>query len=201
MKNIIKKIYPLTLLVFSLSCADLEEKPVGLLAPESLFNTSRDVEVVIFGAYGWIGTERLYGRQFVTALMLRGDMVDIGDRGTPAERQQVNDFNMDDNNAMVRTFWPYWYQVIGAANAAISGAEDLEAAEADINPLIAEARFIRAFSYYHLVRVFGAIPYIDYFINNPETVQDLSKTPVEEVYQGIISDLEFSKEWLPDMQP
>src|SRR5690606_11569643 len=121
MKNIISKTLVLTLLAVSFSCADLEEKPVGLLAPESLFNTSRDVEVAIFGAYGWIATERLYGRQFVTALMLRGDMVDIGDRGTPAERQQVNDFNMDDNNAMVRTFWPVWYQVISAANAAIAG--------------------------------------------------------------------------------
>src|SRR5690606_37427417 len=161
----------------------------------------RDVETAIFGAYGWIATERLYGRQFVTAIMLRGDMVDIGERGTPAERQQVNDFNMDDNNAMVRTFWPYWYQVISAANAAIAGAESLNLAEAEINPFIAEARFIRAFSYYHLVRVFGDIPYIDYFIENPESVQDLSKTPVAGVYQGIIADLEFAKEWLPDKQP
>src|SRR5690606_17138332 len=133
--------------------------------------------------------------------MLRSDMVDIGDRGTPAERQQVNDFNMDDNNGMVGNFWAYWYQVISAANAAIAGAENLSVAEADINPLIAEARFIRAFSYYHLVRVFGDIPYIDYFIENPESVQGLSKTPAEGVYQGIIADLEFAKEWLPDIQP
>src|SRR5690606_13919123 len=96
-----------------------------------LFSTPRDVEIAIFGAYGWIASERLYGRQFVSALMLRSDMVDIGDRGTPAERQQVNDFNMDDNNGMVRIFWPYWYQVIGAANAAMSGAEGMQAAAVD----------------------------------------------------------------------
>ena len=201
MKNIINKTLVLTLLALSFSCADLEEKPVGLLAPESLFNTSRDVEVAIFGAYGWIATERLYGRQFVSALMLRGDMVDIGDRGTPAERQQVNDFNMDDNNAMVRTFWPVWYQVVSAANAAIAGAESLGLSENEINPLIAEARFIRAFSYYHLVRTFGDIPYIDYFINDPESVKELSKTAESEVYAGIIADLEYAKQWLPDMQP
>ena len=106
MRNIIMKYIAFTALILAVGCADLEEKPVGLLAPISLFNTPRDVEAAIFGAYGWIGTERLYGRQFVTALMLRSDMVDIGDRGTPAERQQMNDFNMDDNNAMVSTFWP-----------------------------------------------------------------------------------------------
>lgn len=201
MKNIFNKTIIFTLIICFFSCADLEERPVGLLAPETLFNSSREVEVAIFGAYGWLATERLFGRQFVTALMLRSDMVDIGDRGTPAERQQVNDFNMDDNNAMVRTFWPVWYQVISAANAAIAGAEGLGLAENEINPLIAEARFIRAFSYYHLVRVFGDIPYIDFFINDPESVKELSKTPEAEVYAGIIADLQFAKEWLPDMQP
>jgi starch-binding outer membrane protein, SusD/RagB family len=199
MKNIINKTWMMALIVCFLGCADLEEQPVGLLAPETLFNSTRDVEVAIFGAYGWISTEPLYGRQFVSALMLRGDMVDIGDRGTPAERQQVNDFNMDADNAMVRSFWPYWYQTISAANAAIAGAESLELSDEEINPLIAEARFIRAFSYYHLVRVFRDIPYIDFFITDPQVVQEIAKTPASEVYTGIIEDLEFAKEWLPDM--
>lgn len=198
MKKIIYKVLIL-ILVFNLSsCVDLEEKPIGLLAPESLFKTTRDVEIAIFGAYGWIASERLYGRQFVSAVMLRSDMVDIGDRGTPAARQQVNDFNMDANNDMVRVFWPYWYQTISAVNAAIAGAESLGLTDAEVNPLIAEARFVRAFSYYHLVRVFGEIPYIDYFITDPQAVADVSKTPVDEIYIGIIADLQFAKEWLPD---
>jgi len=186
---------------FSMGCADLDEKPVGLLAPESLFRTSKDVETAIFGAYGWIATERLYGRQYVSALMLRSDMADIGDRGTPAERQQVNDFSMDDNNNMVNQFWPGWYQVISAANAAIAGGERLGLPEAEINPLIAEARFVRAFSYFNLVQVFGDVPYIDYFITNPEAVQSISRTPAATVYTSIIADLEFAKQWLPEKQP
>lgn len=184
-----------------LGCADLDEKPVGLLAPEALFRTSKDVETAIMGAYGWMATERLYGRQFVSALMLRSDMEDIGDRGTPAERQQVNDFNMDDNNNMVNQFWPVWYQVISGTNAAIFGAQGLNLPEATGNPLIAEARFIRAFAYFHLVQVFGDIPYIDYFISNPESVKSISKTPAATVYASIIADLEFAKQWLPDKQP
>ncbi|MBO9611682.1 MAG: RagB/SusD family nutrient uptake outer membrane protein [Dyadobacter sp.] len=184
-----------------LGCADLDEKPVGLLAPESLFRTSKDVETAIMGAYGWIATERLYGRQFVSALMLRSDMEDIGDRGTPAERQQVNDFNMDDNNNMVNQFWPVWYQVISSTNAAIFGAQQLSLPENTGNPLMAEARFIRAFAYFHLVQVFGDIPYIDYFISNPESVKSISKTPAATIYTNIIADLEFAKQWLPDKQP
>ncbi|WP_194777950.1 RagB/SusD family nutrient uptake outer membrane protein [Pararhodonellum marinum] len=179
-------------------CTDLEERPVGVLAPEGLFNTPNDVEVAVLGSVGLLATEALYGRQFVSALMLRGDMVDIGDRGTPAARQQMNDFNMDDNNGMVTVFWPVWYQVISAANAAIAGAESVDAAESVLNPLIAEARFMRAFAYFHLVRNFGEIPYIDFFISNPELVKTLEKTSVPEIYNNIQLDFEFAKEWLPD---
>lgn len=201
MKNVINKVWILALIVTFSNCTDLTEEPVGLLAPETLFKSPKDVEVALFGAYGWISTESLYGRQFVSALMLRSDMVDIGDRGTPAERQQVNDFNMDANNGMVARFWPYWYQTISAANAAIAGAESLDLPEDEINPLIGEGRFLRAFSYYHLVRVFGGIPYIDYFITDPGSIQDVPKSSVEDVYAGIIGDLEYAKEWLPDQQP
>ncbi|ACT93338.1 RagB/SusD domain protein [Dyadobacter fermentans DSM 18053] len=201
MKHLFNKPIFLTVALSTLlGCADLDEKPVGLLAPEALFRTSRDVETAIMGAYGWIATERLYGRQFVSALMLRSDMEDIGDRGTPAERQQVNDFNMDDNNNMVNQFWPVWYQVVSATNAAIFGAQQLGLPEATGNPLIAEARFIRGFAYFNLVQVFGDIPYIDYFISNPESVKSISKTPAATVYASIIADLEFAKQWLPDKQ-
>lgn len=201
MKNIINKALIIVLTGCFFGCVDLEEKPVGLLAPEGLFNTPNDVETAIYGAYGWIASERVWGRQFVTAIMLRSDMVDIGDRGTPAERQQVNDFTMDDANGMVRRFWPYWYQAIGAANAAIAGAESLDRPENQVNPLIAEARFIRAFCYYHLVQNFGDIPYIDYAITDPGAVSDISKTKEEDVYAGILEDLNYAKQWLPDKQP
>ena len=201
MKIYIRRCFIFLLPAMLLSCADLNEEPIGLLAPEAMFKSAKDVETAVFGAYGWIASERLYGRQFVSALMLRDDMSDIGDRGTPAERQQVNDFNMDDNNNMVNQFWPYWYQVISASNAAIAGAEQLGLADADINPLIAEARFVRAFAYFHLVRVFGDVPYIDFFINNPEAVKQLTRTPAATVYAGIVADFEFAKQWLPEKQP
>lgn len=182
-------------------CTDLTERPVGILAPESIFRTPNDVEVAVLGSVGLLATEELYGRQFTSALMLRSDMADIGDRGTVAARIQMNDFNMDDNNAMVLAFWPRWYQVISAANAALAGSQVVQGPEARINALAAEARFMRAFSYFHLVRNFGQIPYIDFFVSDPATVRNISKSSVDFVYGKIIEDLEYAKQWLPDRHP
>lgn len=179
----------------------LEEDPVGLLSPAGFYKSKRDVESAIFGAYGMIAQEPLFGRQYVCALMLRDDMTDIGNRGTTAERIQVNDFNMDSRNGMVRNFWPAWYQVISAVNSAESGSKTILLPEIELNPLLGEARFIRAFSYFHLVRVFGDIPYIDAFVSNPEDIKSISKTKEADVYTKIIADLEFAKQWLPDRQP
>jgi len=179
----------------------LEENPVGILSPEGFFKSKRDVESAIFGAYGSLASEPLFGRQYVCAIMLRDDMVDIGNRGTTAERIQVNDFNMDARNGMVARFWPIWYQVVSAVSAAESGALSLGLPEAEINPLIAEARFVRAFGYYHLVRVFGDIPYIDEFVTDPEKVKSISKTKEADVYAKIITELQFAKQWLPESQP
>ncbi len=198
MKNRIIKIFVIAIFFSGIGCADLEENPVGLLAPEGFFKTTKDVEAAIFGAYGVIASESLFGRQFASALMLRSDMVDIGNRSTSAERVQVNDFNMDDRNGMVSRFWPVWYQVINAANAAEAGAISLGLSEAEINPYIAEARFIRAFSYYHMVRVFGDLPYIDFAVSNPLALTTISKTSEADIYAGIEADLVFAKQWLPN---
>jgi len=198
MKKIFFIVSILSTLLYISGCKKiLEEKPIGLLAPESFYKSKKDVEAAVFGAYGRLASEPLYGRQFVCALMFRGDMCGIGNRGTVAARIQVNDFNMDANNAMVSSFWPVWYQVISAANSAEAGAKTLGLAESDINPLIAEAKFVRALSYYHLVRCFGDIPYIDFFVSDPELVKSIGKTKEADVYKSIITDLEFAKQWLP----
>ncbi len=199
MKKILLPIIILSIAMLGTRCTKmLEEEPVGLLAPEGFFKTKKDVESAVFGAYGLLASEPLFGRQFVCALMLRSDMVDIGNRGTTSERIQVNDFNMDASNGMVRLFWPSWYQVISAVNSAEAGAGTLGLPENEINPLIAEAKFVRALSYYHLVRNFGDIPYIDFFVSDPELIKSVGKKKEAEVYVAIIKDLEYAKQWLPD---
>ncbi|MEH0153198.1 RagB/SusD family nutrient uptake outer membrane protein [Limibacter armeniacum] len=191
----IKHIAIATLLLFSMgSCTNLDEEPVGVLAPESVFNTTGDIESAIFGAYGLLAHENIYGRKLTLTLQVRSDMSDIGDRGTPARRIQINDFNLDGNNGMVTAFWPALYSVIGAANAAIEGTKQVEADEKELLELEAEARFVKAFAYYHLVRLFGDIPYVAEFVKDPEALSTISKTKEAEVYQHIVDDLLFAKE-------
>jgi hypothetical protein len=190
-----------------LACSDLVQEPVGLLTPNTAFSTVGEVEKGVFGSYSNLASERLWGRQYTMSVLLRGDMCDIGELNTSGFRIEINEMNITPYNDVVSSFWPQAYLVISAANTAIFGGENLKNDAGEklidvepktINPLIAEAKFNKAFMYYHLVRCFGGLPYVDAFVDDPATVATISKTPENEVYENIITDLKYAKEWLPE---
>jgi len=200
MKNIRIKMLSIILMAGAMSCTNLDENPVGLLAPEGFFKSKQDVQTAIFGINGALAHESLYGRAYICNIQLRDDMSDIGNRSTATIRIQVNDFGVNSTNQWMSQIWQQSYVAISCANTAIAGAESLKLPEAEINPLIGEARFLRAFCYYNLVRMFGALPYMDKPISDPASVKTISKTSEADVYKAIVADLEFAKQWLPNKQ-
>jgi hypothetical protein len=64
--------------------------------------------------------------------------------------------------------------------------------------LSGQAHFIRALTYYHLVRQFGPVIYIDEPVTDVAALSSASPNSVEDIYAGIISDLEFAKSVLPN---
>ena len=194
----------LFLLFASLSivgCSDLEEEPVGLLtSPDDFFQTTENIQTAVNGSLTHAINERFWGRKLSVALMLRSDMVDLA--SNEARRVENNEFTTLANNGMISEFWLKTYQGIAAANQAIKGAEAVVVAPEVKNPVTAQAYFARAFYYFHLVRQFGDVPYIDVPLTpeNTPAMSTISKTPAAEVYDNIIADLQFAKTWLPDTQ-
>lgn len=186
--------------IVALSCSDLEEEPVSQLAPEGFFQTTRDIQTAVNGAYGIMTTEPYWGRKMSLPLMLRSDMVSIGDLTTPARRVDHDRFTVGDDNGMITALWPAAYQVIAAANTAIAGAAQVNEDESVKNPVVAQAYFVRAITYFHLVRQFGGLPYVDKPADDIEALKQITRMPENEVYQKIVEDLKFAKTWLPDRQ-
>lgn len=192
--------YIIALLAVSLaSCSDLTEEPLGLLAPDGFFKSTNDIQTAVDGAYTHAINEKFWGRKLSIALMLRSDMVNL--QSTQTRRVEHDMFTTLSSNGMNSESWLKSYQGIAAANQAIAGAENVSVAEDIKNPVTAQAYFIRAFYYFHLVRQYGAVPYIDAPITDAEAAGNISRTPAAEVYAGIISDLEYAKTWLPNTQP
>ena len=183
-------------LLTAVGCTKLQEDPKGIMAPEGFFKTASDVEAAVYGAYAqWCNVAM--EKSFLLMLMLRGDMVDIGDLNTNGDRISINNFQLDSYNSLVNDGWTHLYMCVSAANSAIKGAREIAGDMEEKNKLEAQARFIRAYSYYNLVRCFGAVPYLKLPIETTAALDTLGRMPVSNVYDEIIADLKFAKDNLP----
>lgn len=191
----------LLLLILGLStfaCSDLEEEPIGIIVPETYFTDAASVEVAMNGAYARLHHRFFLARETSLQVMLRSDMVDIGDPGTRQERIDHNAFSDISSNGNTIVAWQAMYDLISACNLTVFGANIATGNEDRLNVLSGQARFIRALAYYHLVRQFGSVIYIDEPVSDVDALSNALPTSVEDIYIGIISDLEFAKSVLPN---
>ncbi|GGZ23594.1 membrane protein [Echinicola pacifica] len=180
-----------------MSCEDLEERPVGVLAPEGLFKTVSELKSGVNGGYYLLAREEFYGRKLSLALIVRSDMCGIGDPGTATRRHACDLMQMEQDNGLVNSFWPMGYKILAAANTVINARDVVAGTDEEINPVVAEAYFLRAYVHYVFVRLFGEIIYMD---GTPmEDPYAATQSSVADIYKGIISDLEFANQWLPDV--
>src|SRR5690606_19250925 len=98
-------------------------------------------------------------------------------------------------NGGIAAYWSDHYELINAANDIIQDIDSTGAS--DPNTLInkGEAKFLRAFSYFDLVRAFGQVPKID-FVGEPADL-NVPKAPVGEIFALIDADLQEAASVLP----
>ncbi|MFY0688386.1 MAG: RagB/SusD family nutrient uptake outer membrane protein [Cyclobacteriaceae bacterium] len=191
----------LLLLILGLStfaCSDLQEEPIGILVPETYFTDAASVEVAMNGVYARLHHRFFLARETAIQIMLRSDMVDIGNQGTRQERIDHNEFNDIADNGNTIVAWGAMWDIVSACNLTIFGASIASGDQDRLNVLSGQAHFIRALTYYHLVRQFGPVIYIDEPVSDVAGLSSASPNSVEDIYAGIISDLEFAKSVLPN---
>src|SRR5690606_14471975 len=178
------KMLPLTvgLMLFFSSCDDLLTEEPRTVTEENFYNTAAEVETAVNAIYSPLRSENQ--TTYIATLECHTDY-GYG-RGSFA---QYNDFQgMNSNNInRVAGFWHAFYLSIRNANIVIKNAPDGESiSQEDVDRYVAEAKFLRALSYFHLVRNWGAIPLRTE--HNMEEVA-LAKSSSEEAYELILNDL------------
>ena len=201
-----KYLFTLIIVGFSIvGCSDLQEDARSQLEPGERSVDLATVETTVAGSYANLGARAFLSRGLGLTIMLRSDMVAIGNPTTATERIENDQFTVSTTNPLIlnpanpeRSFWPRLYQVIRGANETLLELEVLEDQEAGVvEEITARARFIRAYAYYHLVRLFGDIPYLDEKTTTLEA-SEAQRTSAETVYEAIIADFEYAKQWLPN---
>jgi starch-binding outer membrane protein, SusD/RagB family len=111
----------------------------------------------------------------------------------------VDNFIHTPNNFIFNNIWIGHYTGIVSANKAIDVLNRSTIDAATKNRLLGEARFLRGFYYFNLVRFFGPVPKIIRVPDPSEGNSDELNTraPVNDIYAVIIEDLQFAVDNLP----
>jgi len=185
-----KKVSLLNLGIFItiFGCMDLNETPQSTTTPATFFATSAQVEASFAASMDKLWCQWCSNYSYGMFWFVNDDqMVYGGSRG---------DLNIPPTHAAY--LWKQHYAALlninTALNAILSGK--VKDADADMtNQLIGEARFLRAFNYFMLVRMYGDVPL--YLENDDPLKSPKARAPIAEVYAQIVSDFTDAADKLP----
>lgn len=190
-----KLVYVLgALLSMGMVSCDLTEKPTSFYEMDTYFTTADKAKMAVIGIYDCLAAEGSYG-QYVMPFASSDDMYMV--RGTATgdgTRRDISHYALTSSNTWVASVWNYIYEGIDRANTAITGIEkmpDYENSD-ELKELVAQARFLRAFLAFDLVRYWGDVPFKTTSTGSfGDTAQP--RTEREKIYDQIIIDLDFAK--------
>ncbi|MFT4154438.1 RagB/SusD family nutrient uptake outer membrane protein [Parafilimonas sp.] len=176
----------------------LDLTPNSQMSDNEFYNNQNDFERALLGAYSNI--RDLYsGSAILYAADLRTDNAEINWSSPSTDEMQMEQNALTSSNGYVNSIWNTCLKTISKCNTILNRIEGVDFAEADKNKIIGETKFLRALSFFYMVQLFGEVPVTFEEFTNPEEIlaADLTRKPVDEVYNVIIDDLTSAESLLP----
>ncbi len=184
-----KLLYGLLILwMIPISCDDYLEEESTQLSPDNFPTTEGDILALFGPSFNHLHNS---GGYFERALMWLGEVAadNAGTRRNVGDdRGDMNFYTFSTNNGEVNRAWRELYQGINEMNfivASLEGSEELWSP-----PYLGAAKAWRAYLYSDLVQLYGNVPLLLRPVQNTEEPQRIERTPVREVYDAIIQDLQ-----------
>ena len=188
-----KYIYFLIFALLLASCDSMLDENARSVAAETFYNTPEEADAAVLAPLNQLRGE-FDGMSFPTMQEACADYA-YG-RGSWTEMSDYEGLNTSSNVTRAGTIWNNLYGAVRDCNIAISRLPDASGmTEGQKTAYIAELRFIRAFSYYYLVRLYGACP-----LRTEQNMKEynMGKSPVEKIYEFIVEDLVYAAANAPE---
>lgn len=178
------------------SCNDfLETMPKSTQTVDQYYTNEAEAQLAANGLYAWLGNRFGYaGYGEAPAFMLE---YPTGYCYYTKGQQSLINPDLEKLVYWDRIYVDWWWQScyygIEACNMFLNAVVKLPQTS-NIQQMIGEAHFLRAWYYFHLVRIFGDVPLK---LNQTEVPSDglLTRTPVKEIYEkAILPDLEAASQ-------
>lgn len=197
MKKIIFAVLAAVSLGGMVSCNDwLNEIPYGTYTLDDYYSDGQACYPVVNGCYvpmTWDMGSNTYCNEWFIGDIASDDAIKGGEgRSDMSMALDIELFRVNSENTLLLDYYSAQYAGITRCNRAIAGISKVPAdeymSESEKARLIGEAKFLRAFYHFRLVRVFGRVPYVDRVLAGTADM-NLPRASYETIYQGIVRDL------------
>jgi hypothetical protein len=184
---------------------DLTEVPYSFVAPENFYRNADDALAALAGAYDGFQADvdalgvddtEYYGRHYWMLVEYPTEVMTVR-LGTTNERTEPDIFRVHPGHTYIIGIWQSAYHAVNRANSVIDNVPGIASMDPALRDrVVAEAKFLRAYHYFNLVRLFGGVPL---YLSETRSLEDVRKARATdaEVYQAIIADLEAAQAILP----
>lgn len=184
------------LLLNNTSCSDflVEDNKVGQTA-DLTYSTSTGIQGLVASCYSFART--WYGKEAGLGLSEMG--TDLFYHGYDNKQKSLCTYNLtsvslDGNtadNACLDQYWEAFYCAVDVCNTALQYVPLCSAITENLKSrFIGEAYFLRAFYYFHMVNIWGPIPYNGEAMNS--IITDPERLSEDQIYTNILADLDLS---------
>jgi len=163
---------------------------------EAFYQTALELTQGVNAIYAIAQGINLAGREYFFTHDLRSDDVATGGGQLEAPRSQLLTGSHNADNPVMGSVWSGFYRTILRANAVIDNAPNTKNIAEELRArLVGEAKFLRAWSYFNLVSLWGGVPL---YKKAPVALNEVEPRATEEaVYQFIVDDLNAAQAGLP----
>ncbi|HMG94016.1 MAG TPA: RagB/SusD family nutrient uptake outer membrane protein [Chryseolinea sp.] len=199
MKNqLLSKTGLVTILLLT-ACSDslLDKTNPNGGTPSSFYANENQLTAGVNAIYASIQSYNLMGREWFFTNDLRGDEMMAGGGQLEPPRLALLIGTNNTTNAVAQSVYTGLAQNVLRANEVIDGsANTKDISDATLARLVGEAKFLRAWSYYEWVTLWGGVPLIT---SVPQSIADASqpRASVDEIYTFLINDLTAIQPDLP----
>ncbi|MBP7821356.1 MAG: RagB/SusD family nutrient uptake outer membrane protein [Saprospiraceae bacterium] len=195
----------ISLSVFAACRKDFLDEPSRTTTIKDLIdNPTNGAERILGAVYNKLYDWNLHSFAWLGISSITSDEADKGsvpgDGGS--DKIELDAWNISPSNLSFSDMWEGHFEGVGRCCYAIKFFNEMNLPEVDKNRFIAEAKFIRAYLYWNLVRTFGGVPKIDKVLESQADIETSSvRVSESEIYDFIISDLTDAISYLPSDVP
>lgn len=168
------------------------------------FQTENDVQLAVNGIYQSLRSSNAIGESSGLFTEERSDNTGRNDSQSNAgEPFQFGDFSLLSSNTYLKSHWVDMYKCISRANLVLTNIDKVAFADENKKKgFAAEAKFLRALIYFHMVRKWGDVPLVTRQLTTLEEVDGATfRAKDTAVYGQIVNDLlDVVNSPLPDFQ-